>query len=78
MFIALTEFETQTIISINITKIAYYKQIRVRSVPDPHADGYVHLMKMAIYFEGNPVPVVVEQDKHTLDSLIMDALSSDL
>lgn len=75
-FITLTTHNSTNRVRVNLTNVAFYKMIKVDSVPAQTASGYREVYKTGIYFQNDPVPLVVEEDTIVVDKLITEALSS--
>lgn len=75
-FITLMLYNSTNRVRINVNSISFYKMIKVDSIHSQTNDGYREVYKTGIYFQNDPVPVVVEEDTIVVDKLIADALSS--
>lgn len=76
IFISLTTYESTNRVRINLNNVIFYKTIKVGSVPSQTTNGYRDIYKTGIYFQNDPVPLVVEEDVIVVDKLITEALSS--
>lgn len=76
MFIKLTMYGSTNQVRVNINNVTHYKTIKVDSVPSQTHPGYREVHKTGVYFQNNPVPVVVEEDVIMVDGMIYELLSS--
>lgn len=75
-FITLTLYNSTNRVRVNVNSVSFYKMIKVDSVPSQTHDGYREVFRTGIYFQNDPVPLVVEEDTIVVDKLITEALSS--
>jgi hypothetical protein len=76
MFISLTPYKNTNRVRVNINNIAFYRFIKADTIPSQTSAGLLEVYKTGIYFIGDPVPLVVEEDTNDIDRMIRDAISS--
>ena len=76
MFIQLTTYKSTNRVRVNVNNIAFYRFIKVDTVPAKTEQGFLEVYKTGIYFSADPIPLVVEEDTIHIDKMIADLLSS--
>lgn len=70
MFLKLSEFETGRIVRINVSKVLFYKTIRIRSTKSERSMVDEQVEATGIRFENDPILLVVKETTDEIDNLL--------